>query len=321
MADQNTVIDPYKYINVVLNPDGTLTRPTLVPNIPPSSDPNSNSVISLDITLNPYKNTWMRVFQPTNLSSNKKLPLIIYFHGGGFILYSASSAPFHESCVKMASGLPAIIISVDYSLAPENKLPSAYEDGVEALLWVKYRAINGDFEFCKSVDFSKCYIMGSSSGGNITYQVGLRALSLDLEPVKIIGLIMNQPFFGGLEKTESELKMVNDRIIPLVVADLMWVLALPMGADKNHEFCNPMGAHFNKIKRLPRCFVNGYGGDPLVDRQKEFSKMLGDQGACVVENYSDDGYHACELFIPDKAQALVMNVKDFFYSPGTMSTL
>ncbi|KAF5192256.1 Carboxylesterase [Thalictrum thalictroides] len=327
MADQNptssVTIDPYKHINISLNPDGSLTRPTKFPNIPPTNDDHQSSspVISLDIPLNPSKKTWMRVFQPSNLSSNKKLPLIIYFHGGGFILYSASSFMFHESCVQMASKLPAIFVSVDYQLAPEHKLPSAYEDAVDALLWVKNLALNngGGYMFYDFVDFSKCFIMGSSSGGNISYQAGLRALNIDLEPIKIIGIIMNQPFFGGVQRTESELRLVNDKIIPLVVSDLMWEFALPNGIDRDHEYCNPMvgSHHHDEIKRLPRCFVRGYGGDPLVDRQIEFVKMLEEHGACVLKHFIDDGFHSCDLFKPDKAHALWMDLKDFIYSSAT----
>ncbi|MCI69415.1 putative carboxylesterase 8-like, partial [Trifolium medium] len=54
--------------------------------------------------------------------------------------------------------------------------------------------------------------------------------------------------------------------------DLMWTLSLPEGADRDHVFCNPtvLAAEYGeKIEQLPRTFINGYGGDPLVDKQKE----------------------------------------------------
>ncbi|KAL5727802.1 hypothetical protein ACHQM5_000953 [Ranunculus cassubicifolius] len=325
MADQNLnplPIDPYKHLNITLNPDGSLTRNSPFPSTPPSNpSPNSfkptQSVTSFDLPLNQSKKTWLRVFLPPNLPPNHKLPLIIYFHGGGFVFYSPSSAPFHHSCSKLCSYLPAVIISVDYRLAPERKLPAAYDDAEEALHWVKDQALNGEYKFIEFVDFSKCYVMGSSSGGNIVYQLGLRVLGLDLGPVKIIGIIMNQPFFGGVKRTESELRFVNDKIVPLVVGDLLWEFALPIGVDKDHEYCNPIGFNREKIGRLPRCFVRGYGGDPLVDKQKEFVKMLEEHGVRVVKHFFDDGFHACELFMPDKAHALLVDVKDFIYGTET----
>lgn len=55
--------------------------------------------------------------------------------------------------------------------------------------------------------------MGSSSGGKIAYQVGVQALGLNLEPFKINGLIMIQPFFGGVKRSES--RFANDMVLPL----------------------------------------------------------------------------------------------------------
>lgn len=327
-------MDPYKLLKISRNPDGTITRLEQLPNVPPTEDipiddnspTGAGFALSKDVPLNPTKNTFVRIYRPKNNNNdndNSKLPLIIYYHGGGFVFYSAATQMFHVSCNKMAVQLPAVIVSVDYRLAPEHPLPAAYEDAVEAIEWVSEQARreDGDAWLREFADFSKCFLMGSSSGGNITYNAGLRAQDIELSPpMKIIGLIMNQPYFGSVQNTDSQTRLLNDPIVPLAANDLMWSMALPPGADRDHEYCNPMTRHDDeKIGRLPRCFVNGYGGDPLVDKQRELAKMLESRGLHVTAIFHEDGHHAVELFDPSKAQALYTNVAEFINATTTAS--
>ncbi|KAL9687219.1 hypothetical protein QQ045_031617 [Rhodiola kirilowii] len=267
-------------------PDGSLTRLLRFPDRIPSSD-NPNAVFK-DITLNLQKKTSIRIFCPRN-PTGRKLPIILYFHGGGFILFSPKYLPIHQYCLDMASYLPALILSVDYRLAPEHRLPAAYHDAVESIIWVRDQASKGeagDPWLRDHADFKATFLMGSSAGANIAYHGYLHLHHHHLiSPVKICGLVLDQAYFSGVHRTESELRLADDKILPLAANDLMWSLSLPIGADRDHKFSNPTSDQAsvdNEIHQtLPRCLVRGYGGDPLVDRQREFCRMLEGRGVQV----------------------------------------
>lgn len=165
--------------------------------------------------------------------------------------------------------------------------------------------------------------MGSSAGGNISYHVGLRAAGLvqELEPLKIKGLVLHQPFFGGNHRTAAELRLINDPVVPLIVSDLMWELSLPAGGvDRDHEYCNPTvdgesKEELEKMKLLGwKVLVNGCEGDPLIDRQVELVELMKEKGLEVVENFRVRGFHAEEDLDVSKAHPMHLLIKDFITS-------
>ncbi|KAL0379769.1 UNVERIFIED_CONTAM: putative carboxylesterase 8 [Sesamum angustifolium] len=305
--------DAYKFLNIVPNPDGSLTRSTHFPTRPasPEIDPADSELLTLskDLPLNPTNNTFIRLFRPRNRPPNTKLPLILFFHGGGFILLSATYSIFHDSCSRVAADIPAVIASLEY--APEIRLRTKmrWRPSCGLKPSTRRRAVDS---WMKMADFSRVFLMGSSAGGNMVYHAGLRVVDVDLRPVKIVGLIMDQPFFGGVRRTESELKN-KDPILPLHATDLMWSLSLPEGADRGHEYCDPFagGSLDEQIGRLPTSLVRGYAGDILIDKQKGVCEMLEERGVRVVAKLIDGGHHAVEIIDPKFAREFYDDIKNF----------
>ncbi|KAE8653804.1 Carboxylesterase 1 [Hibiscus syriacus] len=322
MAGESTplgsIIDPCEYLHITINPDGTLTRsPDALLTAPPNT--STATAISRDIPINPSNNTWARIFLPKQPTSPTKLPILLYFHGGGFIIGSPDLAIFHEFCSNIAGQLPVLLVSAGYRLAPEHRLPAAYDDGMEALHWVK--TVQDDW-LRDHGDYSNCFIMGSSAGGNMAYHVGLRAAreTDDLSPLKIKGLILHQPFFGGVGRTESELRLVNDPFLPLCVSDLMWELCLPVGADRDHSYCNPTVGEdsFGGLEEMEglgwRVLVTGSDGDHMIERQKELVKMMEKKGIKVVGRFGVGDFHGFEFFDSSKANLLYLALQNFIFS-------
>eukprot|EP01018_Ginkgo_biloba_P018794 Gb_26691 [translate_table: standard] len=167
-----------------------------------------------------------------------------------------------------------------------------------------------------------CTPMASNAGPRRpSYRSVVRISGRLFQPLRIVGMVMTQPFFGGVERTESETRLAHDKIVPLAAADLLWSLALPEGADRDHEFCNPLKRPSPLVGRLPRSLVAVEGMDPLHDRGLEFVKMLKESGVEVVLRRDPTGFHGVQLFDMQKAKELCNDLRNFINSPPPPSSL
>ncbi|KAI3444627.1 hypothetical protein Pfo_001292 [Paulownia fortunei] len=322
-GEEHTWQEAFEALGIAWNPDGTLNRTIQIPMVDPtpSVDPNQTAPVALSADLygKPY-----RLYIPVDPPKNKKLPLIIYTHGGDFVLFSVSTVIFHSFCNDIAAQFPAVIVSVEYRLAPEHRLPAAYDDALNAIFWVRDQAlgIGGRHPWLEYADFSRVFLVGSSAGANIAYHAALRALDFNIGPLQIKGLLLNQAFFGGVNRTESEIRLKDDPFVALYVNDVLWTLVLPPPANRDHEFCNPLtgGSYQGRVQRLPRVYVKGDYGDPLVDRSSLLVAKLRSYGVRVAYQYSSGGGHGIEQRNTTAAQELYDGMKKFIDSIGETET-
>ncbi|CAI0402423.1 unnamed protein product [Linum tenue] len=170
---------------------------------------DDQSVIHKDCLFDETHDLRLRLYKPTTSPpppGREKLPVLFYFHGGGFVVGSREWPNCHNTCQRLASGLQAVVVAPDYRLAPEHRLPAAVDDGVAAVKWLQSKAVEEGEEWLSSVDLDRVYVLGDSSGGNMAHHlaVGLGAGSTGFDPVRVRGYILLAPFFGGIVRTESE---------------------------------------------------------------------------------------------------------------------
>lgn len=147
--------------------DGRVERPTIVPNVSCTIAPQ-HGVTSKDVVINKETNLWARVYVPLSCSHGNKLPLLVYFHGGGFCVGSAAWSCYHDFLTNLVSKAKCVVVSVDYRLAPENRLPVAYDDGFNALMWLKRESLNGSSSlqnwWLTHCNMSCFFLAGDSAG-------------------------------------------------------------------------------------------------------------------------------------------------------------
>jgi acetyl esterase/lipase len=262
--------------------DGHIERPPIIPNVP-CNVATVNDVTAKDVVIDKFTNLWARIYV-SNRSGT--LPLLVYFHGGGFCVGSAAWSGYHEFLANLASKASCIILSINYRLAPENRLPTAYDDGIDAFTWVKQQALNGSPEhkwWLSRCNFSSMFLAGDSAGANIAYNVATRLESRYnpesmTKPLCFKGIILIQPFFGGEARTLSEKNMTQpaNSALTLSASDTYWRLSLPLGSNRDHPYCNPLANGASKLRdlRLPTIMVGISELDILKDRNSEFCSAL-----------------------------------------------
>jgi acetyl esterase/lipase len=307
--------------------DGTIFREEDLPTLFNSSlqEEAQTEVASKDRVFNENLGLWVRLYLPSchlqQQPQMRRLPVIVYFHGGGFCLASPAVPEYHNFPLKLAATVGAIVVSVAYRLAPEHRLPAAYDDCISALQWVSSHAVEGgDFEhdpWLESyADFAAVYLMGDSAGSNIAHHVvALRGGVEAWSPIRLRGSILVQPFFGAEERTRSESECPRDAVLDLKLSDAFWRLSLPVGSDRDHPFSNPWspGAPNLEEVSLPPLLVAIGGRDMLRDRGHKYCELLKQHGKSVEVVVLDEEEHGFYVLRPQSqsCRRLIQQISRF----------
>ncbi|KAK4836644.1 hypothetical protein QYF36_025694 [Acer negundo] len=150
---------------------------------------------------------------------------------------------YYHMYTKLAKSALAIIVSVYLRLAPENRLPTACDDGFEALQWLSLlsQAESHETWLDQRADFNIVFLIGDSFRGNVVHEVATRAGHVDLSPMKLSGAIPIHPGFVRSERSMSKLEQPESPFLTLDMVDKFLKLALPVNCTKDHPITCPMG--------------------------------------------------------------------------------
>ncbi len=201
----------------------------------------------------------IRIYFP---NEKEDLPVIVFFHGGGFVLFGLEE---HDLvCRRLCRDNEAIVVAVDYRLAPEHKFPAAVHDCYDAIVWVaaNIQSYRGNAE--------KLAVMGDSAGGNLAAVIS--QMARDLNGPRITAQVLIYPVIDARQHHPSVEENAEGYIL---TKDLMhWFLDLYKNGET--DVLNPQMSPLlaDNLSNLPPMLVQVAEFDPLRDEGIDYAEKL-----------------------------------------------
>ncbi len=204
----------------------------------------------------------LRIYRPRSVRDTETdVPVVLYFHGGGWV--QGNVVMYDPLCTHLAREVRAVVVSVDYRLAPECKAPTAAYDCIDATRWV---AEHGDV---LRADTSRLAVCGDSAGGNLAAVVALAARDAGGPRLRHQALI-----YPGLDQTLSSPSVEENADAPVLTRANILAFQrhyLPDGADRRDPMLSPL---FADLRGLPPALVQTADLDPLRDDGLRYAAAL-----------------------------------------------
>ncbi len=219
----------------------------------------------------------IRIYYPREPGTSQSglLPVLVYFHGGGFVLGNIDS---HDIVVRsLAKVADCIVVSVDYRLAPEHRFPAAVNDCRSTVCWVHQQAA------AFGGDPARIAVGGDSAGGNLATVVALQLR--DAGDPKLAAQLLIYPVTRLNSPAEGSM-VRNGEGYFLSTAAMTWFEQQYLGALDNaeHPHASPLLA--GDLSRLPPAFVLTAEFDPLHDQGEAYANRLIEAGVpCTYTRY------------------------------------
>ena len=211
-----------------------------------------------------------RLYRP---SSDTNLGLLVFFHGGGWVIGDLNS---HDGvCRSLANKSGHAVLAVDYRLAPEHKFPAAYDDCADALRWAHDHAAS------IGVDKTRIAVGGDSAGGNLAAAVAL---------AEVVPLRFQLLIYPCVDMTMKSPSIDENATAPILTKSVMtWFVNNYMrdSADYENVKASPIVADDALLKRMPPALVVTAQFDPLRDEGEAYGKRLVENGVnCTITRFN-----------------------------------
>jgi acetyl esterase len=199
-------------------------------------------------------------------------PGIVYFHGGGFVICDLDS---HDgACRRLVNAISAVVVSVDYRLAPEHRWPAAADDAAAATQWAAEHAAD------LGIDPERLAVAGDSAGGNLGAVAALMARDRGGPPLAF-QLLVYPVIDLAASRREHPSQQDNAEGYFLTTAQMEWYRSQYLAEDAHGEepYASPIKAP-SLVGLAPACVITAEM-DPLRDEGEAYARALEAAGVPV----------------------------------------
>ncbi len=209
----------------------------------------------------------VRIYRP--LDQTPDAPLMVFFHGGGFML--ASLRNYDTPCRRLAAKAGCVVVSVDYRLAPEHRFPAAVDDAWDAFAWCSDHAAE------LGASRERIVVCGDSAGGNLAAVVAQQCLDDPRRPLALQVLIYPCTDITG--DWPSFTRNGAGYMLTTAAVRMFYAQYAPQASDRADPRASPM--HRADVRGLAPALVLSAEFDPLVDENAAYAAKLARAGVPV----------------------------------------
>jgi acetyl esterase len=254
-----------------------------------SSTPVNKAVADIEdktLPVGPTGNVSIRIFRPQGVK--EALPVVMYFHGGGWVLGSKDT---HDRLLRsLASESQVAFVFVNYTPSPEAQFPVPTQQAYEA---TKYVAEHGKE---LNLDSSRLAIAGDSVGGNMTAVVALMAKEKGTPKIMYQALLY--PVTDAAMNTASYKQFANGPWLTKPGMNWFWNAYAPRMEDRKKITVSPLQASIEQLKDLPAALLITDENDVLRDEGEAYGRKLSQAGVEVTSVRFNQTIHDFAMLNP-----------------------